>query len=296
MRHAARAHAGPRQAGGGDRTARAGAAARGAAPDAREAGRRSRCRRPTAPARSWSALDLRSARGARRAQRRPRAARRARARPGGRRGHARAAGGGPRPRRPGRDQPHAAGGAVERAPRRGRRARELRPRPGRLLLRRRDPRGARPERVPRAVSRPLHAGQRVVGLVRPRGQPVLGPARRSAVARTSSCATPWTRRRSRSAGGRATPATAGRRSTPTRTRRRRGSRPRRCPRRPPAGRRSSASTSWTGTISAASPDPHATALAFARSAFRHACAVCDWDPALAGSAEGTPPPIVGGGG
>ncbi len=31
----------------------------------------------------------------------------------------------------------------------------------------------------------------------------------------------------------------------------------------------------------ASPDPHAAALAFARSAFRHACAVCAWDPALA---------------
>jgi hypothetical protein len=32
---------------------------------------------------------------------------------------------------------------------------------------------------------------------------------------------------------------------------------------------------------AASPDPHAAALAFARSAFQHACAVCSWDPALA---------------
>ena len=30
-----------------------------------------------------------------------------------------------------------------------------------------------------------------------------------------------------------------------------------------------------------SPDPHALALEFARSAFRHACAVCEWDPALA---------------
>ena len=28
-------------------------------------------------------------------------------------------------------------------------------------------------------------------------------------------------------------------------------------------------------------DPHAAALAFARSAFEHACAVCEWDPALA---------------
>jgi Family of unknown function (DUF5996) len=46
----------------------------------------------------------------------------------------------------------------------------------------------------------------------------------------------------------------------------------------------------------ASSDPHATALAFARSAFRHACAVCGWDAVLAGSAEGTPPPLVGGGG
>jgi hypothetical protein len=41
-----------------------------------------------------------------------------------------------------------------------------------------------------------------------------------------------------------------------------------------------------------SPDPHASALEFARSAFSHACAVCHWDPALAASAEGTPPPVV----
>ena len=40
-----------------------------------------------------------------------------------------------------------------------------------------------------------------------------------------------------------------------------------------------------------SPDPHALALEFARSAFRHACAVCGWDPDLAASAEGTPPPV-----
>jgi hypothetical protein len=38
-------------------------------------------------------------------------------------------------------------------------------------------------------------------------------------------------------------------------------------------------------------DPHALALEFAHSAFAHACAVCEWDPALAGSAEGNPPPI-----
>jgi Family of unknown function (DUF5996) len=40
-----------------------------------------------------------------------------------------------------------------------------------------------------------------------------------------------------------------------------------------------------------SPDPHSLALEFARSAFRHACTVCDWDPALPASAEGVPPPI-----
>ncbi len=42
----------------------------------------------------------------------------------------------------------------------------------------------------------------------------------------------------------------------------------------------------------ASPDPHGLALEFARSVFRHSCAVADWDPALSASAEGTPPPVV----
>jgi hypothetical protein len=41
----------------------------------------------------------------------------------------------------------------------------------------------------------------------------------------------------------------------------------------------------------AAADPHATALEFAQSAFRHACAVCGWDPALAATAEGKPPPV-----
>jgi len=40
-----------------------------------------------------------------------------------------------------------------------------------------------------------------------------------------------------------------------------------------------------------SPDPRGAALEFARSVFRHACAVCAWDPALSASAEGTPPPV-----
>jgi Family of unknown function (DUF5996) len=42
----------------------------------------------------------------------------------------------------------------------------------------------------------------------------------------------------------------------------------------------------------ASPDPRGAGLEFARSAFRHACLVCDWDPTLAASAEGTPPPVA----
>ncbi len=41
-----------------------------------------------------------------------------------------------------------------------------------------------------------------------------------------------------------------------------------------------------------SSNPHAAGLEFARSAFRHACAVCAWDQALLASAEGTPPPIA----
>jgi hypothetical protein len=42
----------------------------------------------------------------------------------------------------------------------------------------------------------------------------------------------------------------------------------------------------------ASPDPRAAALEFARSAFAHACVVCDWDAGLAASAEGVPPPVA----
>lgn len=38
----------------------------------------------------------------------------------------------------------------------------------------------------------------------------------------------------------------------------------------------------------ASAEPHEAALRFA---FGHSCAVCAWDPALAATAEGTPPPV-----
>ncbi|MGH2879960.1 MAG: DUF5996 family protein [Solirubrobacteraceae bacterium] len=46
---------------------------------------------------------------------------------------------------------------------------------------------------------------------------------------------------------------------------------------------------WQDVCSA--PDPHAYALEFARSAFSHACVVCEWDPALRASTEGSPPPV-----
>jgi hypothetical protein len=41
----------------------------------------------------------------------------------------------------------------------------------------------------------------------------------------------------------------------------------------------------------AAPDPHAAALAFGRSVVRHGCDVCGWDPGLAASVEGVPPPV-----
>ncbi len=47
---------------------------------------------------------------------------------------------------------------------------------------------------------------------------------------------------------------------------------------------------WDDVV--ASADPHQAALDFASSAVRYACSACDWDPALAASAQGTPPPVV----
>src|SRR3954466_10459171 len=59
---------------------------------------------------------------------------------------------------------------------------------------------------------------------------------------------------------------------------------------------SPAAAGWDGQLGEYVLDHHAVrddadALAFARSAFAHACVVCEWDPALAGSAEGRPPPV-----
>ncbi len=47
---------------------------------------------------------------------------------------------------------------------------------------------------------------------------------------------------------------------------------------------------WDDVRSA--PDPHRAALDFGHSAVRHACLVCGWDPVLAASAQGNPPPVV----
>jgi Family of unknown function (DUF5996) len=47
---------------------------------------------------------------------------------------------------------------------------------------------------------------------------------------------------------------------------------------------------WEDVVAA--EDPHRLALEFARSAFQHSCRTCGWDPELAASAEGSPPPVV----
>jgi hypothetical protein len=46
---------------------------------------------------------------------------------------------------------------------------------------------------------------------------------------------------------------------------------------------------WDEVVGSA--DPHATALAWLRGKFAQACDVCAWDPQLAASADGNPPPV-----
>jgi hypothetical protein len=46
---------------------------------------------------------------------------------------------------------------------------------------------------------------------------------------------------------------------------------------------------WDDVV--ADPDPHGAALRFARSAVRESCTTCGWDPALAASVDGDPPPV-----
>ncbi len=38
-------------------------------------------------------------------------------------------------------------------------------------------------------------------------------------------------------------------------------------------------------------DPHRAAMTFLRSVVRHACAACEWDPSLAATVDGVPPPV-----
>jgi hypothetical protein len=47
---------------------------------------------------------------------------------------------------------------------------------------------------------------------------------------------------------------------------------------------------WADVIAA--EDPHAYALDFALTVVRHACDLCEWDPALASSAQGDPAPVT----
>lgn len=60
----------------------------------------------------------------------------------------------------------------------------------------------------------------------------------------------------------------------------------------PTGTNHSGSTSSIWSAVCRSTTPVATAHEFARSAFVHACTVCDWDPTLSASAEGRPPPVT----
>ncbi len=102
----------------------------------------------------------------------------------------------------------------------------------------------------------------------------------------SSSATPWTPKRSLWAGGLATSATPAPPSTPMPIRRH--ARHRAQGRLEPEAARWDIGlgeylVEWDDIRGAA--DPYRVALAFARSAVRHACRVCEWDPVLAGSLE-----------
>ena len=185
-----------------------------------------------------------------------------------------------------RDQHDAPGGALDRPARRGLRARALRHRI-------RWPPTSRRRLAPRSYSRPsarrigaLDAGQRVVGIVRPGREPVLGRWGRTPLGRLHHAqldGRPGDRRRLVAGDARygraafyayAHPAPEGFAAVELSPM-------------PPAGIRSWAGSCSTGTTSAAGPTPHAAALDFARSAARHACAICGWDPPLSASVDGT---------
>ena len=291
VRHAARAHSGPRQARGRPRAARTAAPARCAPPH-----------------RAWlgdaAAPRTRSLRRAGRGTRSPppsrrsRAQRRSRARvalepgPTRRRGDARAAESSGRSGRSGAHLHDAAGDTVDDAARRRLRTRHLRSGSRRALLRGSHSGRPGPRHASCAIPGPLDARERLVGHLRSRGQPLLGSVGRPAVERLHH-AQLRERRADRDR------LVARRRPLP----------PRRVLRvRVPAPRRASRAATVSPTAAhwdaelgeyildwddaRSAPDPHAVAVDFGRSIIRHACAVCNWDSTLAASAEGVPPPII----
>jgi hypothetical protein len=182
MRHPARTHPGARQARRGVGAARTSTATRrppaqrprlGDPPPSGTRRLRRRRRRPRPP--------LTPCR--RRAHRRPNPPCAPRTGPPSRPRHPRRPRRGERTRRPGADQPDATGDPVDDTTRRGLRPRHLQLRARGRLLRGSDPRCARPLRATGPISRALQPGQRVVGHLRPRGQPVLRRDRRPAVER-----------------------------------------------------------------------------------------------------------------
>ena len=93
------------------------------------------------------------------------------------------------------------------------------------------------------------------------------------------------------AGGQVTTGTRRPRSTPTRTRR---------PISFSQGTLAGPGAHWDAAVGEfilpwdeviAARHPHRRGLDFARSAFQHACLVCAWDPKLAATIEGNPPPV-----
>ena len=152
---------------------------------------------------------------------------------------------------------------------------------------------ARARRLPCPLPRPLDPGQRLVGLLRPRRQPVLRPPRRAPLrglhhaqrdGLAGGGAGLVARRRALRTGG----VLRLRASGPGRIRGRAtldaGGRP--------LGRRPRRVRARLGRRSHGREDPHAYALEFARSASATPARSAAGTPTLAASADGTPPPIV----
>ena len=213
-------------------------------------------------------------------------------RPPGRRGDPRRARGGRRGGGGGEDRPRTAGGRLDRRPRR--RTPSTRPTTARRSpsTSRMATRAARrPGRLPGAVPRPLDPGQRLVGVLRPRRQPLLRRPGDAALRRLHHA------QRDGLAGGRGR-LVAGRSQTrrrrllrlrppgPAGLLRGRSGRPRGA-----LGRRSRRVRARVGgrrrRRGPPRPRPRLRPLRLP-----HACTTCGWDADLAASAEGTPPPVA----